>query len=116
MIITNVVITNGIRVLPSYLRFTLLSAFYSHIRVLPSRPSVHPSVRPSVSAFYPYPAANPYKHAATAYKHAATAYKHAATAYKHAATVYKHAAIKFKHIAMIFKYAAGISKLLARLF
>ena len=40
----------------------LSSAFYSHIRVLPSRPSIRPSVRisvrpdirPSVSAFYPY--------------------------------------------------------------
>ena len=35
--ITNVMITNVI----------LSSAFYSHIRVLPSRPSVRPSVRPS---------------------------------------------------------------------
>ena len=38
------------RVLPSYPRFTLSSAFYSHIRVLPSRPSVWTSVRTSVRA------------------------------------------------------------------
>ena len=56
-------ISRLIRVLPSHPRFTLISVFYPHIRVLPSRPSVRLSVRPfirpsvhsSVSAFYPYP-------------------------------------------------------------
>ena len=64
-------ITNVIRVLPSYPRFTpssafyphirvllsqprftLSSAFYSHIRVLPPHPSIRPSISPSVR---PYP-------------------------------------------------------------
>ena len=35
-------------VLPSYPRFTLSSAFYSNIRVLPSRPSDRPDIRPSI--------------------------------------------------------------------
>ena len=39
-------------VLPSYPRFTLSSAFYSNIRVLPSRPSVRPDIRPDIR---PYP-------------------------------------------------------------
>ena len=98
-----------------YPRFTLISAFYPLIRVLLSYlwftlSSVHSSVRPSVSVFYPYPAATPYKHAATAYKHAATAYKHAATVYKHAATVYKHAATAYKHAATVYKHAATAYK------
>ena len=81
----------------------MLSAFYPHIRVLPSHPLftlisvfyplVRPSIRPSVRIrVLPLP---PYKHAASAYKHAATAYKHAATVYKHAASAYKHAATAY---------------------
>ena len=34
--------------LPSYPRFTLSPGFYSHIRVLPSRPSVRPDIRPYI--------------------------------------------------------------------
>ena len=52
-------ISRLIRVLPFHPRFTLISAFYPLIHALPSYPcftlSVRPSVRPSVSAFYPYP-------------------------------------------------------------
>ena len=40
-----------------YPRFTLISAFYPHIRVLPSRPSGHPSGHPSG-----YPSGHPSGH------------------------------------------------------
>ena len=55
--ITNVMITNVIHVLPSYPRFTLSSAFYCHIRVYPLvRPDIRPSIRPDIRAdIRPYP-------------------------------------------------------------
>ena len=54
MMITNVMITKFIRILPSYPRFTLSSAFYPHIRVLLSHPRFTPSSAfyPLISAFY----------------------------------------------------------------
>ena len=45
MVLSTLSLVNDIRILPSYPHFTLISAFYPHIRTLPSYPSVRPSIR-----------------------------------------------------------------------